>query len=272
MQELSSGGRGVFAKLSSRSPKDSTVCEARALARVQETLSSMRAAGSALDTNTIFAVTTSCGIQALRCETAFDVLETFLTSERVCEDDLPLALSFPSSWSQHIAVRAWVHVPVHCEVRGFVMNGQLTALSQYFAGVYFPQLVAAKDRVLKMVQRSFTQLMLELLHDGKLADFVIDFAVDLVSDKVYVIELNAFGKPDGMGTGTLLFDKSKASDLAVLFGEEPFEFRVVTAPPETDIRRLLRDGPLKEWLREQGILSGADGVSRRSPEGVLAIL
>ena len=86
------------------------------------------------------------------------------------------------------------------------------------------------------------------------------------------IELNPFGKPDGMGTGTLLFDKSKASDLAVLFGEEPFEFRVVTAPPETDIRRLLRDGPLKEWLREQGILSGADGVSRRSPEGVLAIL
>ena len=122
--------------------------------------------------------------------------------------------------------------------------------------MYFPQLVAAKDRVLKMVQRSFTQLMLELLHDGKLADFVIDFAVDLVSDKVYVIELNAFGKPDGMGTGTLLFDKSKASDLSVLFGEEPFEFRVVTAPPETDIRSLLRDGPLKKWLREQGILQG----------------
>ena len=35
-------------------------------------------------------------------------------------------------------------------------------------------------------------------------EYVIDFGV--VDDRAYVIELNPFGRPNGCGTGTVLFD------------------------------------------------------------------
>ena len=93
------GGRGVFAKLSSRSPKDSTLCEARALAAVCEMLSAKQQAktkeldsnnnnnnaqsvGELLSTNTVFRAVFQAGIAALRLESAREVLQCFLTSDR----------------------------------------------------------------------------------------------------------------------------------------------------------------------------------------------
>ena len=46
--------------------------------------------------------------------------------------------------------------------------------------------------------------------------------------KASLLQLNPFGKPDGLGTGTPLFDMRDESDRAVLFGDAPFEFRVMT--------------------------------------------
>lgn len=245
--------RGVFAKLSSRSPKDSRLCEARALAKVKERLLAHRASGGIVDTNTVLTATMGCGIQALRLTTASDVLECFLTSERVCEDDLPLALGFPDRWSQHIVLREWVTIPTHHEFRGFVIDNELTALSQYFSGAYFPELVERKDRMLELVRSCFVDIRDRVGLDP--ADYVLDFAVDPNSTgRVFVIELNPFGRPDGLGTGTPLFDMSLPEDRAVLFGEAPFEFRIETKPSGTAMKTLLRDGPLKEWLLEQDML------------------
>ena len=39
-----------------------------------------------------------------------DVIECFLSSDRVCEDDIPLALGFLDCWSQHVVLRQWVTV------------------------------------------------------------------------------------------------------------------------------------------------------------------
>lgn len=78
---------------------------------------------------------------------------------------------------------------------------------------------------------------------------VIDFAVDLANERVYVIELNPFGKLllclfsitsnlthahthvtctctgdyDGMGTSCAMFDKADAKDRAVLFAKHEHE-------------------------------------------------
>lgn len=61
-------------------------------------------------------------------------------------------------------------------------------------------------------------------------EYCIDFAVDLPRQRVYIIELNPFGPPTGMGTGTVLFRSNVDHDLDVLFGRKPFEFRIETRP------------------------------------------
>jgi hypothetical protein len=50
------------------------------------------------------------------------------------------------------------------------------------------------------------------------------------------------GKPNGQGTGTVMFDSANPSDLNILFGDAPFEFRVETAP--------IAIGGLKRLLKE----------------------
>lgn len=59
---------------------------------------------------------------------------------------------------------------------------------------------------------------------------MLDLVVDLENEKVLIVEINPFGKPDGMGTGTVMFnlrDKNSV-DREILFGERGFEFRVET--------------------------------------------
>eukprot|EP00466_Bigelowiella_natans_P002815 jgi/Bigna1/130469/aug1.11_g5177 len=82
----------VFTKLSSRSPKDSTMCRARALELVKAKLTAARKSGAKIDSNTVKVAIMASTIESLRLKSADEVLECFITSNRVCEDDLPLAL------------------------------------------------------------------------------------------------------------------------------------------------------------------------------------
>lgn len=99
------GYGGVFAKLSSRSPKDSTYARDRAFEIVCRSLLRKRAAVVDVDANLLAAEIMRATIESLKVNSVDELLELFLTSDRICEDDLPLALSFPDSWSQHIVIR-----------------------------------------------------------------------------------------------------------------------------------------------------------------------
>ena len=79
-----------------------------------------------MDLNFVHTTVISSGIAALRCCSAADVIDTLITSDRVCTDDIPLALSFPSAWSQHVVLRQWRTIPPHHEFRAFVYGGKLT--------------------------------------------------------------------------------------------------------------------------------------------------
>lgn len=248
------GSPGVFAKLSSRSPKDSRFCEARALEQVKERLTRVRAAHGAVHMNDVVAACIACGIEALRLASADEVIECFTTSDRVCADDLPLALEFPASWAQFLVLREWVAIPSHHEFRGFVVANRLTGLSQYFDTAHYPELVANKARLLALIQTFFEQQVRDRAAMQP-ADYVVDFAVDQAGERAYVIEVNPFGPPDGYGTGTPLFDLRNDRDRAILFGQAPFEFRISEAPPsDASVAKLLREGSLRTWLIEQNML------------------
>ena len=169
---------------------------------------------------------TAATIECLKLENAKEVMHCFLTSDRVCTDDLPLALSFPDAWGQHIVLRQWITIPPQYELRAFVFGRKLTALSQYYDNAYFTELIEQKANILAVVQKCFEDM--KHLCPVEPPEYSIDIAVKLEESKAYVIELNPFGKPDGLGTGTPLFDIKDPADAAVLFGDAPFEFRVVT--------------------------------------------
>ena len=70
-----------------------------------------------------------------------------MASDR-CWHDMELALAQRESWTESLVARAWVDLEPDMEFRCFVSRGQLTAISQYRHLVYFPRLVALREKVL----------------------------------------------------------------------------------------------------------------------------
>jgi hypothetical protein len=65
-----------------------------------------------------------------------------------------------------------------------------------------------------------------------------------------------FGLPDGLGTGTPLFDLKQERDRAILFGapDANFEFRVVTDTQVAAGATKAIGGALRTALEERGLL------------------
>ena len=95
----------------------------------------------------------------MNLETEQDVLDAMLSSDRVCADDLPLALEHARhTWSQHIVLREWISIPAHGELRAFVVDGRLTAVAQYFSGVFFAELADAEARARPLIDAFFEKI------------------------------------------------------------------------------------------------------------------
>lgn len=121
-------------------------------------------------------------------------------------------------------IREWIdNLKAEEEFRGFVYNNKLTALSQYCYYQYFKNLANEKERYEALLLKFFNSLPANLF--GK-ENFIIDFAVDLENDRVWIIEINPFFKD----TSGCLFDWGK--DKQILHGEKPYEFRVLAKPVE----------------------------------------
>jgi hypothetical protein len=247
--DSSDANHGVFAKLSSRSPKDSTISQQRALPLVCDAIRLHVAHGGTVTANLVATAIMNATIASLRCRSADDVVDLFLTSDRVCADDLPLALQFPAAWSQCIVVRQFVEFPAHHEFRAFVMDTKLTALCQYFDMASYPELVRERARIAELV-RSFFDSVPTANWPGP--EFSMDLAVDVERQQVTIVEFNPFGRPDGLGTGTVLFDTRNEHDCRVLFGDAPFECRVVENEPFATLESLRLRGELRDWLVQEG--------------------
>lgn len=81
-------------------------------------------------------------------------------------------------------------MPLSAEFRGFVVDGKLTALSQYFAPCYFAELQGQENQVAEKCR-----LLLQQISNLIPKNVVCDFAV--LEDRVYVIELNPFNDYNG---------------------------------------------------------------------------
>eukprot|EP00027_Filamoeba_sp_ATCC50430_P012636 CAMPEP_0168575038 /NCGR_PEP_ID=MMETSP0413-20121227/19433_1 /TAXON_ID=136452 /ORGANISM="Filamoeba nolandi, Strain NC-AS-23-1" /LENGTH=171 /DNA_ID=CAMNT_0008608485 /DNA_START=209 /DNA_END=721 /DNA_ORIENTATION=- len=137
-------------------------------------------------------------------------------------------------WDLKLVVREFVNIPIELEFRGFVNEGSLNALSQYYSDCFFPELPKHKDYIQQLILDFFEQLKSHI-NVGTPNSYIVDFVVllDLYSlggssaskadPVVKVVELNPFSE----STGGCLFDWKK--DKEIIY-QGPFTFRVVESP------------------------------------------
>jgi len=261
---------GCFVKLSTRSPKDTRLLAMRADAmRAQDGVD--RPANGRRDKYDGLAMCVQHGWEAL---------DLLCTSYRVEEDLSNWAASvqrFASTYtastasvssssssihlpeSMSLVVREWLPMPQWTELRGFVVDNRLTALSQYFLddGDICPALITHRSSIGDMVRVFFERLIAPELKKLGILHAVVDFALEeangqgdqgddttagtkrlrlKMDDKQWsptVVELNPFYSGADCG----LFDRGDEHDYAVLIGRQPFEFRVLTEELVRDRRK-----------------------------------
>ena len=214
---------GFFVKLSSRSPKDSTV----ALSKATEAYRGHLARGELVDDNDRWIAMAEAIRQGGKCTSGEEALELLLSSERVFQD-LEYAMGFihedqqPELWNISLVLRAWDDsCTPDREFRAFVWQRKLCCVGQYFHDLYWAELEGLREHITADAQRVFQ----EVVDHVPVASFMMDLAW-IEPGKMVLIEVNPF---DGVALGafpasTGLFNWDR--DREVMTGRAPFELRL----------------------------------------------
>lgn len=183
---LAPTNKGVFVKLSTRSPKDSHIAFAKAKSIYQTRLPSV----STPSPNNKLILLQETLIESLCVKTGLEAVQLLVSSNRVGED-LEYALSGCDDNTTlaercRLVVRQWVPLPLWAEFRGFVWNHELTALGQYNHPVVFEELKEKVPTILEDLKQFFASIRSMIPLDR----YIIDFG--WTSDQVYLVEVNPF--------------------------------------------------------------------------------
>eukprot|EP00007_Cunea_sp_BSH-02190019_P000529 CAMPEP_0174238740 /NCGR_PEP_ID=MMETSP0417-20130205/12287_1 /TAXON_ID=242541 /ORGANISM="Mayorella sp, Strain BSH-02190019" /LENGTH=384 /DNA_ID=CAMNT_0015317615 /DNA_START=15 /DNA_END=1165 /DNA_ORIENTATION=- len=144
-------------------------------------------------------------------------------SSRVISDlKRALDYAYVQEWNLNLVVRAFVPMDAQGELRGFVHQGKLTALSQYYCDCYFADLLERREEYREAVNKFFESEVSARL--AYLGSYVVDFVVCPRTLDVSVVELNPFSE----STGACLFDWTR--DHALL-RDGPLCMRVLESAP-----------------------------------------
>ena len=139
------GPHGTFVKGPIRSPKDSVMKSGRWEIEYKRLLRK-KPHMLAAHLNDRMEMFFEAAGNALRYQTAEELLRAFTLSTRILQDML-IYLQAEDEQTQNFVFREWEPVPVDAEFRLFVVNGVLTAISEYMFKLYSPRLIAAQDAI-----------------------------------------------------------------------------------------------------------------------------
>ena len=212
-----------FAKLSARSCKDSILRSQHFKRVLSEQTKDLGAESTPNDYLTAY-VRAQCF--AMRRDKAEDVLEDMLESRRIYED-LTLA-TLEKDFSLDIVFRKWdlALVPEY-EIRVFINDSKVCAMSQYYSSVYVPRLHLQKHEIEARVLK-FLEGVVKVV---PLTNYVVDVGMS-ENDTLSIVELNPPAPRSGPSLFTWNYGEGKSGDNEILLGRRPFEFRVLTAPKD----------------------------------------
>ena len=214
---------GVFVKLTTRSPKDSTVANAKIRGAFLTKLPSLAMCSSANDR---LALLVEVMTQALRVRTGEEAIHLLVSSARV-EEDLEYALNPDYDDFEKcmcLVVRKWVDIPQWAEFRGFVWEGKLTSIGQYNHPLYFPQLVERRERIKSDLERFFATVKDRIPLDR----YTVDFA--WTEERVYVIEVNTFDGEFNASTGLWNWETDREQMM-----KGPLELRIRETEQDSEV-------------------------------------
>lgn len=238
LSEFEASNRGVFAKLSGRSAKDSPLHTGRLDQALSQRFAADGGGGGTASLEALFDVS----LELNKVRSVDELLWNLINSQRV-DEDLDVALRHPERWDQSIVIRRWwAGVSSDLEFRLFCVDGEPTALTQYNHLIFSPRLATVGTKVAEVLRGYYERLVRPRLKGtsffAKTAGrFTCDLALhpealDLLQgspaqglgpEHIKLIELNCFYEATGMG----LFDYHK--DAHVL-RHGPFEFRIREQP------------------------------------------
>lgn len=129
------------------------------------------------------------------CSSAFEVLRTLCQSNRVSNDIL-WYVNYKIETPLYIHFVPWITIKTENEVRCFIYKKKLVAITHYYLLKHF----SMDEKKVKDVNEMIDYIKDDVPYD----DYVIDV---IVSDSLYIVEFNAYGKKGT--TGAVLFDWEK---------------------------------------------------------------
>jgi hypothetical protein len=110
-------------------------------------------------------------------KSADDVIDTFMSSERIYQDML-LASQHEDKYEENFVIRKFVDIDIDMEFRGFVSEGKFTAASQYNYLVHSKRLCAQREKIEELLKGFFEKEVKPCMQsEGFPQSYVIDFAV-----------------------------------------------------------------------------------------------
>ena len=184
IREVTGSECKVFVRFSSRSPKDAIYLLEAFPTLIQEKLQELNCTDIYAKLHAFYMAST----EILAISSGSEAVDLFRKSSRIVGD---LEHCLEVSEPMNVIVREFVQFPMKNELRGFVYQGSLTALTQYNRTCYFPDQLETKAEVEEKVRtfmKGFIVAMRSLLES-----FVVDIVID-TAGQVWVVEVNPFGE------------------------------------------------------------------------------
>lgn len=168
----------MFVKTSSRSAKDSPLASSKFKQLYAQFMSQLDKRPEQHTENDQINCLLRAAFQCMRVRTGAEVIDMFVRSERIYQDMLLCIAMSPRRFRENFVIRQFREIDVDMEFRGFVFNGQLTALSQYNYLLHSERLCHSRQSLCELIQRYFSaEVAPRLVQANFLTSYVIDFAV-----------------------------------------------------------------------------------------------
>mmetsp|Transcript_22511 Transcript_22511/g.52122 ORF Transcript_22511/g.52122 Transcript_22511/m.52122 type:complete len:349 (-) Transcript_22511:300-1346(-) len=166
-------GKPVFMRLSTRSPKDAMDKLPRLRAQLVGMLRDRLNASDG--DNAKLSTLQDCLTELAAVRSAAEFIELVSHSSR-CVSDLVRLLDYQDdlpSWDLHIIIREFVPIPGSAEFRCFVHAGRMTAISQYFASTFYPEVVPVAPALRKQIAKFHTEHGSSITLDSYIMDVAV---------------------------------------------------------------------------------------------------
>eukprot|EP01124_Arcella_intermedia_P014789 TRINITY_DN21361_c0_g1_i1.p1 TRINITY_DN21361_c0_g1~~TRINITY_DN21361_c0_g1_i1.p1 ORF type:complete len:492 (+),score=120.50 TRINITY_DN21361_c0_g1_i1:72-1478(+) len=229
--------KGVFIRISTRSPKDAIIKTNKLYNILQELVAQEKTKSQHIPDDIKLRLLTRGIYKASEIQNYEEALWLLLNSDRIFEDFrmAQLLKTFPLK----MAIREFTHFSTEYEFRAFVFNTKLTCATAYHQYSFVPELLQNKAVISSCIISFWESNVRSKVPFG---DYTIDLVLSPSFLQATIIEIN-YPPPI---SSTILFDWNNPEDNHILL-HGPYQLRLVQHPQEVPLTSYPNQLPLT-WI------------------------